>query len=758
MALVDQYGKEIKSGKPILEKIAVQTVRDRYSSYPSQGLTAERLATILKEADQGYVFRQAELFEEMEEKDGHLASELQKRKLAVAGLEWEVQPASESAEDKKIALAAKEMLGYIGSSLDADEDLDGFDGALTDIMDAVGKGFSCGEIVWDMSEGQVWVDSINYCHPKKFTFNGRPENQTGVVTAGLGRLLGYPRLITDAEPVWGEELPPNKFVFFRHKARSGATSRGGLLRPCAYLYLFKNYDIKDWLVFNELFSVPMRVGKYKPGATTDEIEKLKQAVFNLGVDAAAVVSESTVIELLESAQRTQSSGFKDLAEFCEKTQTKVILGHTGSSEGTPGKLGSEDQAKELRQDLKKADAKALERCVRLRLLGPWTMFNYGPDAAVPNFKLQYEQGEDLEKTSKVYAALVRDMGYDQIPVSHVQEKFNLPAPKEGEPTVKPPQPANPFGNMTAEDAEGNDKKAMQQNRRCACGQIHKSAIRAQHPALDLQLHADQDWIVEYLRRIEPALKGAKKSALDEIGRWLAEQAEPPSQAEFTAKIQEILGAAYGKIDQAAVRDAVADMYRYYKTSLPAGSAVVSFGGADARSVAFLADVDRMFFSKFVKNPEAEAAITDFLNERYLKGGEGLFGRGNPETIAELKDLLSQKMTDVSGSQVNRIVDTSVQRIRNWAHISRLSDAAVPEVEVYEPTQDCPFCVAVHGKVVRVEAAAAKMSEYRDMDPADYAEHLKQNPALSENVLDFVARGELPPYHPHCHGRVIVRTK
>jgi len=54
------------------------------------------------------------------------------------------------------------------------------------------------------------------------------------------------------------------------------------------MYLFKNYDIKDWLIFNELFSVPMRVGKYKPGASPKEIAALKNAVFNMAVDAAAV--------------------------------------------------------------------------------------------------------------------------------------------------------------------------------------------------------------------------------------------------------------------------------------------------------------------------------------------------------------------------------------------------------------------------------------------------------------------------------------
>lgn len=109
--------------------------------------------------------------------------------------------------------------------------------------------------------------------------------------------------MTDAQPVLGEELPPFKFVFHRHRARSGAAARGGLSRPLAYIYLFSQLSLKDWVIFNDLYSVPMRVGKYKAGATPDDIAKLKQAVFNLGTDAAAVLSDSTMVELLETKNR-----------------------------------------------------------------------------------------------------------------------------------------------------------------------------------------------------------------------------------------------------------------------------------------------------------------------------------------------------------------------------------------------------------------------------------------------------------------------
>lgn len=78
--------------RPDTREVAVAQVSDKYSEYPSNGLTPVKLAEILREADAGDVLRQMELFEEMEEKDPHLFSQLQTRKNAVTGLDFEVIP------------------------------------------------------------------------------------------------------------------------------------------------------------------------------------------------------------------------------------------------------------------------------------------------------------------------------------------------------------------------------------------------------------------------------------------------------------------------------------------------------------------------------------------------------------------------------------------------------------------------------------------------------------------------------------------
>jgi phage gp29-like protein len=91
----------------------------------------------------------------------------------------------------------------------------------------------------------------------------------------------------------------------------------------------------------------------------------------------------------------------------------------------------------VRRDLTKADAKALAETLRRDLFRPLVRFNLGDGPNLPWMKFDLSEPEDLEKSSKVYATLIKDCG---LPVSrkHVYEKFGIPEPEEGEEILTPP--------------------------------------------------------------------------------------------------------------------------------------------------------------------------------------------------------------------------------------------------------------------------------------------------------------------------------
>lgn len=505
MTIYGPDGRPIRKSKnkPILDEIAVVSVRDRWSSYPSHGLAPDKLAQIFKEADDGDVYRQMELFEEMEEKDTHLFSELQKRKQAVLGLDYTIVPYSDDPADKKAAEVVEKAMEF-----------EGLEEILLDILDTIGKGFSVSEIMWEIKDGQVLPRELKWVHPKRFTFGellrGKDPNEF--------------RLLTDKEPVHGIALPENKFVIHKYKARSGHPSRAGIIRVCAWMYLFKNYSLKDWLTFADVYGMPLRLGKYDASTSPEDKNALIQALIQLGTDAAGVISKSTEIEFVQ-AMKGSGQGeniFEALASFCNKEMSKAILGQTLTADvGDTGSYAAGKVHNEVRHDLTKADAKALAETLRRDLFRPVVRFNLGDGPNLPWLKFDLSEPEDLEKSAKTYSILIKECG---LPVGrkHVYEKFGIPAPAKGEEILVPPGSApaeSPLAMKTLKGAPPEDPQA----------DIDALADRARERAA-----AALDRMIEPVRQL--ILSGG---SLGEIQDRLAELYEQMDESEF----EEILAQA-----------------------------------------------------------------------------------------------------------------------------------------------------------------------------------------------------------------------
>jgi len=433
MGLKDFFGRRFQdTARPETRELAAVSVADRWSSYPSVGLTPSRLAEIFRQADGGDVYCQMELFEEMEEKDAHLASLLQTRKLAVLGKDFEVLPYSKSPEDLEISRAVGEMV----------YSLPRLEEAFLDLLDAVGKGFALMEAMWEVTGGQALVTELRWLPQKKVVFGEDMQ----------------PRLLT-AEAGWqGVEPPPWKVLYHRYKARSGYPTRAGVLRVVGWMYLLKNYALKDWAAFNEVFGMPLRLGKYDPAATAADREALVTAIRNLGADAAGVISKTTEIEFVEAARSGAGANpYQRLAEFCNREMSKAVLGQTLTTDtaGATGTYAAARVQEEVRRDLVDADAQALAATLREQLLRPLVGFNFGWDKPVPWFRFRFEEGADLKTLSEVYRNLAA-LGF---PLSweHVSERFGIPLPGKEEGSPESGEAGGPSQTKTEEGGEPDGK-------------------------------------------------------------------------------------------------------------------------------------------------------------------------------------------------------------------------------------------------------------------------------------------------------------
>ena len=382
-------------------------------AHPTRGLTPSRLATILDAAEQGELTAQFELFEDMEEKDGHIASEMNKRRRACI-LEWEVVPPQKSPTPAEAKAAAQldELL----------QEIPDFEDVLFDVTDAIGKGFACLEIEWHRVE-RFWL-------PKTITH--RPQSWF-VLHRGYRQELRL-RTHQHVDGVPGQALQPFGWLTHVHKAKSGYLERSALFRQLVWTYLFKNYSVGDLAEFLEIYGIPLRVGKYPSSASEAEKLTLLRALAAIGHNAAGIIPEGMLLEF-HNADTGDPKAFELMMNWCERNQSKVILGATLTS-GADGKASTNALGQihnEVRKDLRDADVRQLNTTLTRDLVYAVAALNgLAPDGPrrSPQFQLNAQETEDLTAYSEALPKLV-SIGV-QPTVKWAHEKLGIPMPQEGE--------------------------------------------------------------------------------------------------------------------------------------------------------------------------------------------------------------------------------------------------------------------------------------------------------------------------------------
>ncbi|MBU2967069.1 DUF935 domain-containing protein [Amphritea sp. 2_MG-2023] len=401
-----------------------------YGDHPSSGLTPAKLATIMREAEQGNLIRQCELAEDIEEKDAHVQSELGKRRLAMQGPDWNIiPPANASAAEQRDAEMIEEQLR---SATWLDE-------AIFDCGDAILKSFSNLELSWAFEDKTHFIADVEWRDPSWFQVN---PNQRDQLTLRDGSYEGEP-------------LRPFGWISHQAKAKSGYLARRGLVRVLAWPFLFKNYSVRDLAEFLEIYGLPLRLGKYPEGASEREKLTLLRAVMSIGHNAGGIIPKGMEIEF-EKAADGASDPFMAMIAWCEKSQSKAILGGTLTSQAdgksSTNALGNVHN--EVRQEIRDADLKSLAATLTRDVVYPMYVLNgtsFRNPRRIPRLEFDLNEPEDLQQFAQPLSGLV-SLGM-KIPTSWVYEKTKIPQPSEGEEVLQLSQSAGPALGAQAQGAE-----------------------------------------------------------------------------------------------------------------------------------------------------------------------------------------------------------------------------------------------------------------------------------------------------------------
>lgn len=457
---------------------------------PLASMTPAMVADVLRRAAMGDAHDFLLAADDIREKDLHYRAVLQTRTLAVAGLPISIMPRDDSRAARRAADLVRELL--------TDQDISTL---VAHLMDAVAKGYSVAEIVWDTS-GSVW-------YPRELAPR---EAHWFTWDRDTGRLL---RLVDGSAE--GQEIPPYRMIVHAPPVASGIPLLGGVARSALWAWVFKSYALRDWARFCELFGQPIRVGKYHKGASPDDVAVLKQAAFSLGSDAAAVIPQEMALELVESGSKSASADlYHRLIDYLDRQISKAVLGQTMTTDDGSS-LAQARVHEQVRRDIMEADARALEQTITRDLIAPLVRLNLGEDAPLPILDLVVESPEDMgalaEQVAKLAAAGVA------IPQAWVRERFGIPEPQAGEAVVGA-QPAPPMPQDAAAQARVHALHATPHAQQDAPGSLSPDPVDAQTDRLEAETESAWVEIMDAIRRlVEEAqtLEGLRDALLSAYG-------------------------------------------------------------------------------------------------------------------------------------------------------------------------------------------------------------------------------------------------
>lgn len=417
MDLLDQFGRPMRPvpQKELLEREAVSSlgsVRQVQSGHPADGLTPPRLTGLLRAAELGDATAYLELAEQMEEKDLHYSAVLGVRKRAIRSLTPFVEPGDDSA-------AAVELADMTRSALNSPA----IRTTLIDMMDALGKGFSVCEILWEREGKSLRIGGLEHVDPRWFEFDR--EN---------GRHL----YLRDNDGP--QSLRPDSYVIHMAKAKSGLPIRGGLARLAAWAYLFKNFTVKDWAIFCEAYGHPLRLGRYDSSASAEDRQTLLRAVRQIGVDMAAIIPKTMEVDVVSATTSSSETLYEGKARWWDEQTSKGILGQVATTDAIAGGHAVGKIHENVRDDIRDADAEQLAATLQRDVAGALRRVHYPADMHVPlpNIRFEVEDAVDPETLLGIFEK--RPTGL-RIATADVYRAFNLRRPEKNEEVIEFGAPA-----------------------------------------------------------------------------------------------------------------------------------------------------------------------------------------------------------------------------------------------------------------------------------------------------------------------------
>jgi phage gp29-like protein len=343
--------------------------------------------------------------------DGHLAGVLQSRIAAVLNSGGNIV-----TDDKKKKAIIRKMFENFG-----------LHDMMKELLEAPYFGLRAIDIIW----GDMQIDKKNYFAP--IEWNIVPHQY--IESKKINHNDTHTTLHIFDRPVQDYQTGKLLISIHGHISRYDDidfTTLGKGLGALRYS-IYKFYDVEDWAAFNEVYAMPLRLGKYSQNAGKEEIATLTSAVKEMGTDASAIISEETDITFPEVNRANSTDSYERFERACDQSISTALLSESRTTnDGKNGTYGSMKTANGIRVDVAAGDAKKATKLINTQLMTPFLRHNFSGNTEA-SISFPVKPHISPEQLAAIYSNIY-NMGLD-MSKKDLYEKFDLAMPEDEEDTL-----------------------------------------------------------------------------------------------------------------------------------------------------------------------------------------------------------------------------------------------------------------------------------------------------------------------------------
>ena len=347
-------------------------------------------------------------------RDGKVHSGLQKRKLAVIGREWTVEPTVDSAKGRADAGKVAEILAASG-----------FDRLCNSLLNAVLMGWQPSEIMWGVQDGLVVPLRYKARAQRRFRF-----------VQDEGDVQPYLHLLTESDLQRGKRVPERKFIVHSVGSDDDNPNGIGLGLQLYWPVFFKRKGVMAWNMLCERFGAPIPWGQYPSNATPQERKSLFRGLQAMQTDGVIMTPSGAQITLIETKlSGGGQSSHQSLCNYMDDWIMEVILGQPPRSGGGGALAAAANEREDVRLEISQGDSDLLSETLNDSLLRWICEFNGFEPCRVWR-RIEKEQDTKLEAETD---AIIKGLGFKPS-LKYIQAKYGEEW-QEDTPTEPTPQPA-----------------------------------------------------------------------------------------------------------------------------------------------------------------------------------------------------------------------------------------------------------------------------------------------------------------------------